>query len=254
MAYSSRTPLQPGNSLMPPQTLDRTRPKSVDKRSLLRAHPFFKGLDEAAIDWLVQRSISRKLKKGTVLFRGGDTGTKLYAVCAGAMRISCTSEQGSDVILNLIVPGDIFGEIATLDRGPRTADAVAAEDSELMEIDRQDFVQLLRDHPDVSMRLIEILCSRLRRTSEQVEDIIFLGLPHRLAKVLLHLHGRSSPGETPKIRITQHEISQMIGASRESTNKQLRDWERRKWLRLERNCIVVRAPDALKNFVSAALD
>jgi CRP-like cAMP-binding protein len=234
---------------------DQTRPQSVDKRSLLRAHPFFKGLDEAVIDWLVPHALSRKLKKGTVLFRKGDPGTKLYAVCAGAVRISSTSDQGSDAILNLIIPGDIFGEIAFLDCGPRTADAIVAEDSEVMVIERHDFIQLLREYPEVSMRLIEILCSRLRRTSEQVEDIIFLGLPHRLAKVLLHLHRRSVADGAPNtIRITQHEISQMIGASRESTNKQLRDWQRRKWLRLERNCVVVLAPQALQGLVSETAD
>lgn len=227
---------------------DQTRTKPIDKRSLLRAHPFFKGLDEAVIDWLVPRAFSRKLKKGSVLFGKGDTGTKLYAVCAGAIRISCTSEQGNDVILNLIIPGDIFGEISFLDRGPRTADAVVIEDSEVMEIERQDFSQLIREYPKVSMRLIEILCSRLRRTSEQVEDIVFLNLPHRLAKVLLHLYQRSSSNEA--LRITQHEISEMIGASRESTNKQLREWERCKWLRLERSCIVILAPEALTSLVS----
>jgi len=105
---------------------------------------------------------------------------------------------------------------------------------------------LLREYPEVSMRLIEILCSRLRRTSEQVEDIIFLSLPHRLAKILLQLSQRSpDDAANNKIRVTQHEISQMVGASRESTNKQLRAWQRRKWLRLERNCIIVLAPDAL---------
>ena len=229
---------------------DQTRPESVDKRSLLRAHPFFKDLDEAVIDWLVPHAVSRKVKKGTVLFRKGDTGSKLYAVCAGAVRISAPSEQGSDAILNLITPGDIFGEIAFLDQGPRTADAVVVEDGEVMVIERRDFILLLREHPEVSMRLIEILCSRLRRTSEQVEDITFLGLPHRLAKVLLQLYRRSSTSKAPnKIRITQHEISQMIGASRESTNKQLRDWQRRKWLRLERNCVVVLAPEALKDLI-----
>ena len=229
---------------------DQTRPELADKRSLLRAHPFFKGLDEAIIDWLVPRTVSRRVKKGTVLFRKGDTGSELYAVCAGAVRISSPSEQGSDAIFNLIIPGDIFGEIAFLDRGPRTADAVVVETGELMVIERRDFIMLLREHPEVSMRLIEILCSRLRRTSEQVEDIVFLGLPNRLAKVLLHLYRRSSTNEAPnKIRITQHEISQMIGASRESTNKQLRDWQRRKWLKLERNCVVVLAPDALKRLV-----
>ena len=224
---------------------------TFDKRSLLRAHPFFKGLDEAVIDWLVPRAFSRRLKKGAVLFHKGDAGTMLYAVCAGAVRISSTSEQGNDAILNLIIPGDIFGEIALLDRGPRTADAVAAEDTEIMEIERHDFIQLLREYPEVSMRLLEILSSRLRRTSEQVEDIIFLNLPHRLAKVLLHLYQSSKSSATPdKIRVTQHEISQMIGASRESTNKQLRDWERRKWMRLERNYIAILTPGALRNLIS----
>jgi CRP-like cAMP-binding protein len=229
------------------------RPESVDKRSLLRAHPFFKGLGEAVIDWLVPHAVSRRVKKGTVLFRKGDIGSKLYAVCAGAVRISSSSEQGNDAILNLITPGDIFGEIAFLDQGPRTADAVVAESGEIMVIERRDFIQLLREHPGVSMRLIEILCSRLRRTSEQVEDIVFLSVPHRLAKVLLQLHRRSSKAPN-KILITQQEISQMIGASRESTNKQLRDWQRRKWLRLERNCVVVLAPEALKGIIYESAD
>jgi CRP/FNR family cyclic AMP-dependent transcriptional regulator len=230
--------------------INQSRPQSVDKRALLRAHPFFKGLNEAAFDWLVPHAVSRKVKKGTVLFRKGDTGTKLYAVCAGAVRISATSEQGNYAIFNLISPGDIFGEIAFLDQGPRTADAIVVESGEVMVIERRDFIQLLREYPDVSMRLIEILCTRLRRTSEQVEDIIFLGLPNRLAKALLHLRARPSSDAAPNtIRITQQEISQMIGASRESTNKQLRDWQRRKWLRLERNCIVILAHDALKGLI-----
>jgi CRP/FNR family cyclic AMP-dependent transcriptional regulator len=229
----------------------QSRATTFDKRSLLRAHPFFKGLDEAVINWLATRAFSRRLKKGAALFHKGDTGTKLYAVCAGAVRISSTSEEGHDAILNLIIPGDIFGEIALLDRGPRTADAVAVEDSEIMEIDRHDFIQLLREYPEASMRLFEILCSRLRRTSEQVEDIIFLNLPHRLAKILLHLYQRPKSDATPEnIHVTQQEISQLIGASRESTNKQLRDWERRNWLRLERNRIEILAPEALRKLVS----
>jgi CRP/FNR family cyclic AMP-dependent transcriptional regulator len=103
------------------------------------------------------------------------------------------------------------------------------ENGEVMAIERRDFILLLRERPEVSMRLIEILCFRLRRTSEQVEDIIFLGLPHRFAKVLhhlyQHLYQRSSTNGAPnQICITQYELSQMIGAARENTNKQLRDW------------------------------
>jgi CRP/FNR family cyclic AMP-dependent transcriptional regulator len=230
---------------------DQTRAELIDKRSLLRSHPFFKDLEDAVIDWLVPHAVSRRVKKGTVLFRKGDTGSELYAICVGAVRISSPSEQGGDAIFNLMIPGDIFGEISFLDKGPRTADAIVVETGELMVIQRRDFFVLLRERPEVSMRLIEILCSRLRRTSEQVEDIVFLDVPNRLAKALLHLYRRSSSNEaTNRIRITQHEVSQMIGVSRESTNKQLRDWQRRKWLKLERNYIVVLAVDALKRLAN----
>jgi CRP/FNR family cyclic AMP-dependent transcriptional regulator len=233
---------------------DTTRSQSFDRRALLRAHPFFKNLDDSIIDRLAPRAITRKIKKGAVVFRKGETGSSFYVVCAGAVRISTPSEQGKDAIFNLIVPGEIFGEIALLDGGQRTADAVAIENGELMVIERRDFIPLLRDHPELAIRLIEILCGRLRRTSEQIEDIVFLGLPNRLAKVLLHLYRRfADDSPRTKIRITQREISQMIGVSRESANKQLQDWQRRKWLKLERGGVVILAPEALNKFISEGL-
>jgi CRP-like cAMP-binding protein len=168
------------------------------------------------------------------------------------VRISTPSEQGKDAIFNLIVPGELFGEIAFLDGGQRTADAVAIDNCELMIIERRDFIPLIQDDPELAVRLIKLLCARLRRTSEQVEDIVFLGLPNRLAKVLLHLYRPSA--EAPpkaKIQVTQREISQMIGVSRESANKQLQAWQRRKWLKLERGGIVIFAPDALSDLISS---
>lgn len=224
------------------------RPSSFDKLALLRGHRFFKGLDDRIIEQLVPHAITRTAKKGTVLFRKGDAGTNIYVVSAGAVRISAPSSQGKDAVFNLIIPGEIFGEIAFLDGGQRTADAVMVEDGELMAIERRDFIPLLHKYPEIAIRLLEILCSRLRRTSEQVEDIVFFDVHTRLAKALLYLHRRSSsPGN--KIHITQQEISQMIGVSRESTNKQLRSWQRRKWLKLERGGMVIIAPDALKRLI-----
>jgi CRP-like cAMP-binding protein len=243
--------LAPHLTIMVRQTADLARPDALDKRALLRSHPLFKDLDEAIIDRIVSHALTRKVKKGAVLFRKGDAGTNLYAVCAGAIRISAPSELGKDAIFNLITPGEVFGEIALLDGGERTADAVAIEDCDLMVIERRDFAPLLREFPDIAMRLIEVLCSRLRHTTEQVEDVMFLGLPGRLAKVLLYLHQRS-PAEPPRrtIRVTQREISQMIGVSRESANKQLRDWEKRKWLKLERGGVVILMPRALEGEIS----
>jgi CRP-like cAMP-binding protein len=167
-------------------------------------------------------------------------------VLTGSVKVSVASAEGKDIVLNIFREGEIFGEIALLDGRPRTADATAMSDCELIVIERRDFVPFLSSHPDVTIKFIEILCSRLRRTSEQVQDVTFLNLPTRLAKALLQLTG-SEQGGAPgrKVAITQREISQMIGRSRESTNKQLRAWVKRGWVRLERGGVSVVAPDKL---------
>lgn len=229
----------------------RSQTQSFDKHSSLRAHPFFRDLGATVIDRLAPRVITSKVRKASVIFRKGDIGSKLYAVRSGAVRISAPSEEGKDAIFNLVVPGELFGEIAFLDGGQRTADAVAIDNCELMVIERRDFIPLIRDNPEVAERLIKILCARIRRTSEQVEDIVFLGLPGRLAKVLLHLYQPSAAAApSSKINVTQREISQMIGVSRESANKQLQDWQRKKWLKLERGGLVIFAPQALRDLLS----
>jgi len=221
-----------------------------DKGSVLRSHPFFNGLNDRIVERLIPHALTRKVKKGTLLFRKGDAGTNLYAVCAGAVRVSSPSAQGKDAVFNLIIPGEIFGEIAFLDGGPRSADAVMIESGELMVIERRDFLPLLHDYPELASRLLEILCGRLRRTSEQVEDIVFLGLKARLAKTLLYLHEHASPTHPQKLKVTQREISQLVGVSRESANKQLRKWQRQKWVKLERGGLSILSPAALKRIVS----
>jgi CRP-like cAMP-binding protein len=231
------------------------RPRQLsDKRALLLANPFFKTLDAAIIDRLVSHAVTRRVKKGAVLFRKDDPGSTLYAVCEGAVRISVPSKQGQDAIFNIVSRGEIFGEIALLDGGNRTADAIAIEDSELMLIERREFSPVLRAYPEVAINLIEILCSRLRRTSEQVEDIVFLDVPGRLAKALLALQRRTGTSSAAGIRVTQRELSQMIGVSRESVNKQLRAWERRKWLKIERGGVRVLAPKALSELIARDTD
>jgi CRP-like cAMP-binding protein len=222
----------------------------TDKKALLRSHPFFTGLDGRIVERLVPHALTSKVKRGTLLFRKGDAGSNLYAVCAGAVRVSAPSDQGKDAIFNLIVPGEIFGEVAFLDGGPRTADAVMIESGELMVVERRDFLPLLKDYPELALRLLEVLCGRLRHTSQQVEDIVFLGLEPRLAKALLHLYDHSSFKASQKFKVTQRDISQLIGASRESVNKQLRSWERRKWLKLNRGGLVILAVDALRRLVA----
>lgn len=213
---------------------------------LLRRLPIFRELAPPMLARVASHATRRTVTRGTTLFRKGDPGSSLIAIVSGQVKISVPAADGREAVLNVIRPGEVLGEIALLDGHPRSADAVALEDCELMTIDRRDFVPLVREHPDVALALIEVLCARLRHTSGQVEDVVFLDVPGRLAKALLDLAART--GRTPpgRLTITQRELGQMIGTSRESTNKQLRAWAARGFLRIERGGIVLLDAAALE--------
>ena len=227
-------------------------PFSGSKLSVLRKHPYFADLEPDAFDQLCRYAKHVTLKRGTTLFSKGDPGTNLIAVISGTIKISISSPDGRNAILNLIEAGEIFGEIALLDGQPRSTDAIANTNCELFIIDRREFIPFVRSQPTVAMKLIELLCARLRRTSDQVEQVILQNLPGRLASALLRLsekHRPSPQGRT--IAITQQEISEMVGMTRESINKQLRAWATRGWVRLEHGAIVVLKPEALQELVDA---
>jgi CRP/FNR family cyclic AMP-dependent transcriptional regulator len=220
--------------------------RPFDKRAILRDHPIFGGLGPELIDRLSSYAILQTVKRGTSIFARGDPGSSLLAVCSGTVKISAPSPGGRDALFNLITEGAIFGEIALLDGLPRTADAITITDCELMVIERRDFMPLVHERPELGLKLIEVLCGRLRHTTEQLEDIMFLDLPGRLAKTLLQLAKSSRPApHGHRIALTQRQLSEIIGMSRESTNKQLRIWQQRNWILLERGGIVILAPDAL---------
>jgi CRP-like cAMP-binding protein len=205
------------------------------------------------LERLSSRAVRKTVRDGTAIFARGDPGTCLFAVCSGTVRISAPSPTGRSAIFNLLSDGDVFGEIALLDGLPRTADATAMSDCELMVIERRDFVPLINDQPEIALKLIELLCGRLRHTTEQLEDVMFLDLSGRLAKALLQLSKSSKPTPRgPRVPLTQEDIGKIIGISRESTNKQLREWQDRHWLQLERGGIVILAPDALAEIAATA--
>ncbi len=245
-ASSEVTPIVP-RAPKPP-----SRP--VDKLAPLRNHPLFREFPPAVIEHLGTYMTRRSVRRGAMIFAKGDPGTGLMAVLWGSVKISVPTSDGHEAVLNIINPGQIFGEIALLDGRPRTADAVAMSDCELMVIDRRDFIPFLRREPDVALKFIEILCARIRRTSEQVEDVMYVSFPVRLAKTLLQLTGGiEASAAQRKVRITQRELSNIIGMSRESTNKQLRAWEERKWVRLERGGIALVNAEALVKLIGDEL-
>jgi CRP-like cAMP-binding protein len=168
------------------------------------------------------------------------------------VKISISSPEGRNAILNLIGPGEVFGDIAVLDGQERTADATANTNCEIYVIDRRDFLPFVRSQPALAMKFIQLLCGRLRRTSEQVEQLILQDLPGRLASALLGLtEKRTLDSESWTIAITQQEISEMVGMTRESINKQLRAWAARDWVRLEHGAIVVLKAEMLRELAEA---
>ncbi|HXN69249.1 MAG TPA: Crp/Fnr family transcriptional regulator [Bradyrhizobium sp.] len=225
---------------MPQDRTGDARAFSSSKLSVLRKHPIFCELDSAALDQLCRYAKHATLKRGATIFSKGDPGNFLIAVVSGTVKISVSSPDGRSAILNLIGAGEIFGEMSVLDQQPRSADATANTNCEIFIIDRREFIPFVRSQPALAMKFIELLCTRLRWTSDQVEQVILQNLPGRLASALIRLtekHKVAGGGRT--IAVTQQEISEMVGMTRESINKQLRVWSTRSWVRLEHGAIVV---------------
>jgi CRP/FNR family transcriptional regulator, cyclic AMP receptor protein len=225
---------------------------SSSKLAVLRKHPMFCDLDPEALDQLCRYAKHSSLKRGATIVSKGDPGNSLIAVISGTVKISVSSPDGRSAILNLIGPGGTFGEVAVLDGLARTADATANTNCEIYVIDRRDFLPFVRSQPALAMKFIELLCTKLRWTSDQVEEVILQNLPGRLASALLRLTEKDklAPGGRT-IAITQQEISEMVGMTRESINKQLRAWATRNWVRLEHGAIVVLDAEMLRQLAEA---
>jgi len=229
------------------------RPSATDKIAVLRQHPIFRDLDAAALDRLGRYAKVLRVKRGAKILAKGDPGTSLVAVVSGTVRMSSSSAEGRSALLNLIGAGELFGEIAVLDGLARSTDAIANTNCEILTIDRRDLMPFLRDQPDLAMRFIELLCARLRWTSEQVEQLILQNLSTRLAGAVVRLADRQR-GKARTIDATQQQLSEMVGISRESTNKQLVAWAAQGWLRLEHGAIAVLNVDALRKVADTASD
>src|SRR3979411_2452084 len=172
---------------VPQANTGETRGVPSSKLAVLRKHPIFCDLDNEAFEQLCRYAKHSTLKRGTTIVSKGDPGNSLIAVISGTVKISVSSPDGRSAILNLIGPGEIFGEVAVLDGLARTADATANTNCEIYVIDRRDFLPFVRSQPALAMKFIELLCTRLRWTSDQVEEVILQNLPGRLPRAPLRL-------------------------------------------------------------------
>lgn len=210
-------------------------------------------LPDEAFQQLRAMSAAHSYDNRQSVFLKGDEATGMFAVESGRVRIVSNSSEGKEVILREIGPGGIFGEIAVLDGGERTADAVAVGATGLLYVSRGDFLAFLENNPKLCTGLLKVVCQRLRSTSEQLEDFSFLDLQTRLAKRLLQLageHGETRPeGTRIGLSLSQQTLAAMMGTSREAVNKQLRQWEDAGLVALGRNSISVVDREALEQLV-----
>lgn len=214
-----------------------------EARQLLSASAFFRGLDIADRDALFAHVRLRQLGAGEPIFLMGAPGTSMMAVLHGKVRISVPSPDGKELVLKLLQPGDILGEIALLDGKERTADATAVTACDLAVLDRRDVRPFLERHPHACLRLLEVLCQRLRDTDRHIAEVALMQLPVRLAKTLLRLAQggeRAAAGDAVvAVPVSQRELGNMVGATRESVNKCLGDWQRRGIVRMEEGQIMI---------------
>ncbi len=228
---------------------------AADPRALLAQHFVLAQLTPQELDSIVQMAGERRFTNGKVIFQKGDPGTSLMAVLSGRVRISAYSEDGKEVILNIIEPGHIFGEIALLDGKERTADATAMGPTTLLVLDRREFIPFLERNPKIAIRLLEVLCERIRRTSEMVESVAFLDFGARLARLLLRFaetHGvEVAEGVQINLKLSQTDLGNLIASTRESVNRQLNAWSEEGVLALERGRITILDQDALEDLAVA---
>lgn len=208
---------------------------------LLAANPFFAEMGPEVIEAIAGLCKTRSLSRQELLFQKGDPGSALYAVRRGQIRIGTGTEEGRAVTLNILGPGDVFGEIALLDGHARTAEAVAIEATELFVVDRRDFLGLLTHDAALAARIIGFLCVRLRWMSERMEEATLLPLDARLARRLIML----SQDYGAEVHVTQQELADFVGAARESVNRVLQTWQRSGIIDLGRSRVTVKVAKRL---------
>lgn len=223
---------------------------------ILAEHFLLKHLRPEDMERLARFAKTRRFKAKEPVFMKGDPASGMMAVSKGRVRISSYSSDGREVVLNVINPGEVFGEIALIDGGERTADAVAMEETELIILERRDFVPFLERNPELCITLLKVMCKRLRQTSEQLEDFSFLDLRTRLAKRLLDLaedHGeQEGEGIRISLNLSQRVLGAMMGTSREAVNKQLRAWEDEDLIKLRRGSVTILDTEQLQLIVDAS--
>lgn len=224
---------------------------SLSREEILAGHFLLRHLQAEELARLAASAVLARHRAQATIFQHGDPGTSMMAVVSGKVKICNYSPDGKEMVLNIIDRGGLFGEIAVLDGQPRSGDAVAIEDTELLVLERTRLMPFLTANPEIPTRLIAVLCQRLRQTSEALEDALLRDASSRVARGLLRLaktFGKEeAAGLRLDIKLSQQQIGNLIGISRESTNKYIVDWTRAGYLAVNGGFITIVNKSALES-------
>jgi CRP/FNR family transcriptional regulator len=218
---------------------------------LLRSVPLFAGLEEEELERVSRVAVTRAFPAGTRVFHEGDSSDACYIVRSGSFRVTREHSDGRAITLATLGPGEVFGELAMLDRDTRSASAEALTDGELLALPAKDVLALLNRHPEISTKLVSALVRRLRNANERISRQSFQTVPSRVAGVLLQLAQETNAGQNGEvtIRMNQADLAQLAGTSRESVSRFLADLERSGIVRCGRGRVAVLDAEKLRNYI-----
>ncbi len=217
---------------------------------VLRRVPLFSDLTEADLLRFAEVTREREYPKNSVILFEDDPGDALYIVSTGQVKVVLIGEDGREVILSVLGEGDFFGEMSLIDDEPRSAHVIAMKDSNLLVLRRDDFQAQLEEHPKIALKLLKVLVQRLRRADEKIGGLVLLDVNGRVARLLLDLAEESGG---PKItrKLTHHTIAQMIGSSRETVSRAMRELVEKGCIEVSRREITITQADALRSMAGA---
>jgi CRP/FNR family cyclic AMP-dependent transcriptional regulator len=209
----------------------------------LRRAGLFQGVDADDVEALASEFDIIEASRGQVLFHEGEPGDSLYIVLSGKVKLGRRATDGRENLVAVMGPSDQFGELSLFDPGPRTATAVVVTDGRIARLPKAALQKWVEERPTIALQLLRVVARRLRRTNTMLADLIFVDVPGRVAKQLLQLAQKFGSVEGGHLRVThdltQEELAQLVGASRETVNKALAYFAARGWLRLEGKSVVI---------------
>lgn len=222
------------------------------QRELLQRVPFLAALSGEDLRWLAKRVQRRKFGRSDIVFVKDDPGESMFIVEDGAVRIYVPGTQGADLTLAVMQPGEFFGDLSLLDGRPRSASAEAARNTTLLTLEREDLTELVLSRPQAALAILTVIAARLRETDQMASDLAFLDVSGRLARRLLDLASTNGKdhedGVVINATITQEELANMIGVTRESVNRNLGMFRRLGLIAREGRRIVVLDEDGLRSY------